>query len=181
MIVSTDDDEIAGCVEPTGCDVQRRPQRLGDDDVRVVDVLKNLLGSMPEKFDYLCCLYPTAPLRTAEDIRAAYDLMIARSVDFCCAVTEFDESPFFAFDVDDNSRIRRRWPDLVVLPPSEKPQVVVDNGSLYWARTEAFLELGELESDSMAGYLMPRRRSVDIDTEFDFRLAEFMARQMEKA
>ncbi|NIA20655.1 MAG: NTP transferase domain-containing protein [Anaerolineaceae bacterium] len=181
VIVSTDDDEIAACVEPTGCEVHRRPPGLGADDVRVVDVLKNLLGTMAQQFDRLCCLYPTAPLRTAEDIRAAHDLMVAREVDFCCGVTEFDESPFFAFDIDQEARIRRRWPDLAVLPPREKPKVVVDNGSLYWARVEAFLRLGELEGRSMAGYLMPRRRSVDIDTEFDFRLAEFMAGQVEKA
>ncbi|MBN2583302.1 MAG: pseudaminic acid cytidylyltransferase, partial [Planctomycetes bacterium] len=92
-------------------------------------------------------------------------------------VTEFAESPFFAFDIDDRGGIRRRWPEVALLQPKDKPKVVVDNGSMYWARVEAFLRTGELEGENMVGYRMPRERSVDIDTEFDFRLAEMMARE----
>jgi CMP-N-acetylneuraminic acid synthetase len=177
IIVSTDDAEVMACVDGMGCTVHRRPAELASDTARAVDVLKEVLKGSLNTFESVCCLYPTAPLRTAGDIRAAYDLMVARGADFCCAVTDFEVSPFFAFNIDAEGRIRRRWPRLAKLRHWRKPKVVADNGSTYWARVEAFLRMGELTGDNMVGYVMPRERSVDIDTEYDFRWAEFLARQ----
>jgi len=180
-VVSTEDPKIKEAVEGTGCDIHDRSPELAEDTARVVDVLKEVLDYYKERgreFDYLCCLYPTAPLRNAEDIRNAYELMISRNADYCAAVTEYSESPFFAFDLKAGGTIERKWPELAKLPPSEKPKVVVDNGSMYWAKVARFLESGELEGDNAVGYMMPRQRSVDIDTEDDFSLAEFYSRKL---
>lgn len=91
-VVSTEDPKIKEAVEGTGCDIHDRSPELAEDTARVVDVLKEVLDYYKERgreFDYLCCLYPTAPLRNAEDIRNAYELMISRNADYCAAVTEY--------------------------------------------------------------------------------------------
>ncbi len=181
IVVSTEDPKIKDSVNGIGCDVHHRSLELAGDTARVVDVLKEVLDYYKERgreFDYLCCLYPTAPLRNAEDIRSAYQLVLSKKADYCLAITEYSESPFFAFDLKANGTIERKWPELAMLQSSEKPKVVVDNGSMYWAKVVRFLESGELEGDNAVGYMMPRQRSVDIDTEDDFRLAEFYARSL---
>jgi N-acylneuraminate cytidylyltransferase len=140
------------------------------------EVLKNY-EKRGKRFDFFCCLYPTAPLRDAEDIRRSYDLLLFSGADYCLAVTDYELSPFFAFDLDEKGRVRRRWPEIALLPPWQKPKVVVDNGSMYWARVARFMERGELEGENAVGYLMPRHKSIDIDTQEDFEMAEFFARK----
>jgi len=180
VIVSTEDAEIESNIKDSGCSIHRRKPELATDTARVVHVLKNLLETELEQgnsFDYLCCLYPTAPLRDEEDVRKAYELLTARKADYCLGVTEYDFSPFFAFNMDDLGRLERRWPELAVLPPWEKPRVVVDNGSMYWVKVAAFMRRGELEGENAVGYMMPRWKSVDIDTMEDFHLAQYFARK----
>lgn len=180
VTVSTEDPEIRSIAHRYGCDIHERSPELASDTARVVHVLRDLLDCYAEKgrrFEYLCCLYPTAPLRDAEDIRRAHKLLITRDADYCLAVTEYELSPFFAFTMNEKGELERRWPELAALPPWEKPKVVVDNGSMYWARVTAFLENGELEGGKAVGYMMPRWKSVDIDTREDFEMAEFFARK----
>ncbi len=181
IIVSTDDPEIMDLASGMTCDVFERKKSLATDTARVVDVLDDLVRDLSTQgmhYDNLCCLYATSPLRTREDIVGSYNLMIENDADFCQSVTDFDASPFFAFNIDADGFMERRWPELAALPPWEKPDVVVDNGSIYWAREAAFLETGELQGDNTVGFRMPRWRSVDIDTETDLKLAEFFAGEM---
>jgi pseudaminic acid cytidylyltransferase len=180
IVVSTEDSEITATVEGVGCDIHARPPELASDTARVVQVIREVLKKYEgegQRFDFLCCLYPTAPLRDEEDIQRSYDLLLSRGADYCMAVTEYDLSPFFAFDMDGEGNVRRRWPELALLPPWQKPKVVVDNGAMYWARVTRFMERGELEGDNAVGYLMPRHKSIDIDTQEDLDMAEFFARK----
>lgn len=179
IIVSTDDEKVIECVKEK-CEVVKREKKLASDTARVVDVLKDLLNSLKkreETFDNLCCLYATSPLRREKDIIQSFNLMEESRADFCQSVTEYEFSPFFAFDMGKEGFIKRRWWEIAVLPHWEKPEVVVGNGSIYWARVEAFLSTGELEGEKTVGYKMSRSRSVDIDTMTDFKLAHFFAEQ----
>jgi pseudaminic acid cytidylyltransferase len=184
VVVSSEDKDIIDCVKCTGCEIALRKPELATDTARVVDVLNDLLQGFAqrgEQYDYLCCLYATSPLRTFKDISGAFHLMTEKGADFCQSVTDYETSPFFAFDMDENSVIKRRWPDFALLPPRKKPLVVVDNGSIYWAKVPAFLGTCELHGEHTLGYKMPRSRSVDIDTLTDFKLAEFYLKEMENA
>lgn len=181
VVVSTEDREIADCVSQSRCDIHHRNDTLATDSARVTDVLMKVLEDYSEQgltFRHLCCLYATAPLRTSQDITESFGLMQEKGADFCQSVTDFETSPFFAFDMDKGKRIKRRWPEFAVLPPAEKPLVVVDNGSIYWAKVDAFKKNGELDGDNTVGHWMERWRSVDIDTLTDFRLAEFYFREL---
>lgn len=180
-VVSTEDDKVKSVVDGMGCEIHHRSPALATDTSRVVEVLKDVLchyNKDDKKYDYLCCLYPTAPLLKVEDIRKSYRLMISKNADYCQAVTEYRISPFFAFNLKEDNSIERRWPNLAKLSPRKKPRVVVDNGSMYWAKVTAFIEKGELHGENTMGYLMPSQRSIDIDTEDDLILAEFHAKTL---
>ena len=179
IIVSTDDGKIIDCVKQS-CEVVKREKKLASDTARVVDVLADVLGFLKkngEDFDNICCLYATSPLRTQNDIIESFNMMQESDADFCQSVSEYETSPFFAFDVDEKGFIQRRWEKIAALPPWKKPKVVVDNGSIYWAKVKVFLKTGELEGKRTIGYKMDRNRSVDIDTMTDFRLAQFFAQK----
>jgi len=183
VVVSTEDDEIKKCVEVTKCEVHHRSPELATDAVEVPDVVREVLNFYHEKgrvFEYMCNLYATAPMLNADDIRNSYQLMLSEGADYCTAVTKFSESPFFAYDLKENGRIKRRWPEIVSLPPLERPKVVVDNGSLYWKKVDTFIREGSVEEINCVGYFMPRERSIDIDTKDDFELVEYYAGKLKE-
>lgn len=65
IIVSTDDDEIASVAASEGVNVSRRPDRLGGDDVRAVDVVNDVVQKLrPERMpEEIAMLLPPSPLR----------------------------------------------------------------------------------------------------------------------
>jgi CMP-N-acetylneuraminic acid synthetase len=179
ITVSTEDNEIRNTIANLGCEIHQRRLDLASDTTRVVEVLRDVLtyySNGGKEFDYLCCLYATAPLRNASDIKKAYQLMMSKRADYCLGVTEYEFSPFFAFNLKEDGFIERRWPELAMLPSWEKPKAVADNGSMYWVKVSEFTKTYELEGKNAIGYVMPRWKSVDIDTQEDFSLAEFFAK-----
>lgn len=72
IIVSTDDEEIASVADSCGADVIDRPPDLALDEVGTQEVMREeLLWVMPRP-DYACCVYPCAPMMTAQDLRVSF-------------------------------------------------------------------------------------------------------------
>src|SRR5262245_12988121 len=180
VIVSTEDREIAAAAGDAGAEIHDRDGRLASDTATVVEVCRDVLGrlgdrgQMPERF---ACLLATAALRTADDIRRAEAMLVPRC-DFVMAVTEYEKSPLQALVEQPDGSLRLMWPDLIDMPRSEAPRLVVDNGSIYWCRTEAFLTQRTFYGSGLQGYRMPRQRSVDVDTATDLALlVHYLGRQ----
>ena len=54
------------------------------------------------------------------------------------------------------------------------PKVYAINGAVYVARIEWLISSKSFVGNDTSAYIMPRERSVDIDTEFDFKFAEYL-------
>lgn len=73
VIVSTDDEEIGKTVRGFATVEWRNPE-LCKDDVPDIDVVRDI-AKRHNDMDYLCYLYPTAALVTAEQIREGLDYL----------------------------------------------------------------------------------------------------------
>ena len=89
------------------------------------------------------------------------------------AVTPFECSPHQALK-EDEGYLEPMWPELIEKRHSEIPKLFVDNGSTYAATTEAFKQHKTFYGPNLRGYVMPRERSVDIDTQLDLDYARFL-------
>jgi CMP-N-acetylneuraminic acid synthetase len=58
------------------------------------------------------------------------------------------------------------------------PKVYVRNGSVY-AATIATIRAGQIIGPDCRGYRMPRERSVDINDEFDWKIATLLLQEQE--
>lgn len=174
IIVSTDDDEIAAVANRYWIGVDKRPAHLATDEARVVDVCVDILHKFSA--EWFACLYATAPMRNAQDIQATTALL-GDDCAFALAVADFAMSPHQALRMDliDNNGLAPMWPDLIEKRHDEMPRMVVDNGSTYAANTAAFLAQRTFYGTRMRGYIMPRERSVDIDTPLDLEYAKWLA------
>jgi len=172
VFVSTEDLEIAEISKRFGAEIIERPDNLAGDIPGVDDVLLHALdileqaGKLPEFF---CCLYATAALLVPDDlVQSRYLMDQPTEADFVMGVSAFDIHPFKAMDVNEDSFLAPLWPKENMERSQTYPRYLASNGTLYWARTDAFRELGTFYGSRLRGYEVPPSRAVDLDTPEDY-------------
>lgn len=89
IIVSTDDVKIARIADNHGAMIHIRPAALAQDEVGTQEVVKAVLetiGRRAKPNGYACCIYATAPLMTADDLRRGYNIILKRLASFAFSV-----------------------------------------------------------------------------------------------
>lgn len=178
IMVSTDSEEYAKIARENGANVPfLRSEAMSSDIAGSWDVVKEVLNKYNEqgkRFDTVCLLQPTSPLRTSGDIIEGYKLYEAKCADAVTSVCETDHSPVWSMTLSDSlslSEFREKTQDI--------PRQALDtyyrlNGAIYIRKAE-YLKTGvEILSGNEYAYIMGRNRSIDIDTETDFAMADFM-------
>ena len=61
------------------------------------------------------------------------------------------------------------------------PPVYIVNGAVYATKRDVFMERNTFQGDYCLGYIMPPDRSINLDTELDFMLAEFELKRQGRA
>lgn len=173
-IVSTEDHEIAAMARDCGAETPfLRDASLSTDTVQSIDVELDVLNRTPG-FDVLCVLPPTSPLRSAFDIRAAWKMFMESGVNFLVSMTPYSHSPYMAIELTENHAkpvFDLEW--LTVRSQRQKqPDLYHPNGAIWLAKTGALLEKKTYWDDTTLGYIMSRARSLDLDEEADFAVAE---------
>lgn len=175
IMVSTDSEKYADIAKKRGANVPffRSDENSGDKssswDV-VIEVLKNY-NEKGTKFDTVCLLQPTSPLRIAADIKNGYSLL-KYPVDSVTAVCEVDHSPLWCMTLEDDVSLDSFRKTLVDVPRQALRQYYRINGALYIRKVEYNGDEIMILNNREKAYIMPRERSIDIDTELDFVIAE---------
>ncbi len=178
VMVDTEDEEIAAHARRLGAEVPfLRPDHLSHDPYEVPDVALHVLDqyeAMGQHFDTLIILLVTAPLRTAEDIRAAVGVFREKDARFLMTVTRVDPHYYHALHVDEEGRLSpvfgRDGLANIGLPPIP----VRCNGAVHVLDVPAFREARTYYGEPLYAVEMPVARSVDIDTADDLAYAEFL-------
>ncbi len=171
ILVSTEDAEIAALARAYGFAVDNRPPELATDQAGTTDICLELLERLARQgdvYDVIALLYPTAPLRNADDIRSMMRLVTREDTDFVHAVTSFEGNPYQVLYQDAKGYLAPAWPLLVQKKSQELPRPFRGNGSTYIAKTNALKQAGTFYGARLRGYQMDRLRSADIDTHEDF-------------
>jgi len=169
LVLSSDDDEIIETAKAWGCAVPfKRPAELASDTVSSMDVVLHCLEQLPG-YDYVVLLQPTSPLRTTEDIGAAFELLRTSGAQSCVSVCEAEQSPYWMFQMNDGGWLVDLLPHRpAVHRRQDLPPVYVVNGAIYIARTDWLRRTRSFTGKECVGYPMPRERSIDIDDAEDF-------------
>ena len=176
ILVSTEDAEIARIAKQLGADVDIRPAALASDDATVIDVCLELLERLErqnESYETLSVLYATAPLRTADDIRATHSLLHRGDCEFAMAAAEFAQPVHQALRVGADGQAVPVFAELVGKRASVAGRYFAGNGSTYSVFVDSFQSKRAFYGQPLQLHVMPPERSVDIDTEDDLELARF--------
>jgi CMP-N-acetylneuraminic acid synthetase len=178
-IVSTDDEAIASAARGLGFEVPfLRPAELASDDAPMLPVLTHATSAMARGgfvADVVVLLQPTSPLRRAEHIDAAVDLLEATGADSVVSVVEVPHqfSPVSVMRLDDG-RLRPYEDRPAVTRRQDKPRLYARNGPAVLAVRTGVLEAGSLYGSDCRPYVMSAADSLDIDTADDLRFVELV-------
>jgi len=178
LVLSTEDAAVADEARTLGIDVPfMRPPELARDPAGVVEVALHALDTLEtagERYDALVILLPTCPFRTADDVRAAYELFIERDRPFLMSVAEFSHTPFAAYRMAGAGALEPVFPEYLELRSQSMPKAYRPNGAVHVLDVPKFRRAGTYVAQPLVGYVMPRERSIDIDTDTDLREAMFL-------
>ena len=181
-IVSTDSMEIADVCRRYGAEVPfMRPAELAGDHSDhmqvVVHALEWVLKEDGECPEWVVLLQPTSPLRSGEDIDAAFELAIKHDADSIIGVTELDLHPYFARKISAEGTLENfmRTPS-GYLPRQKLPSAYHENGAIYLGRRDILLKNRSWYTKRTYPYIMPPERSLDINTPWDLYLASLIIR-----
>ena len=182
-VVSSDSPDIISVAQKLGGDVPFvRPAELATDTAPGVAPAIHAVVELPG-YDYVVLLQPTSPLRTSEDIDACIDLCVFSGAPSAVAVSPVSESPYWMYQMGADQRLSPLLGSKeLVTRRQDLPPIYSVNGAVYVALTNWLKESGTFLSQETIGYVMPRERSVDLDSEEDFeRLKVLLGKKNAKA
>ncbi len=179
VVVSTDDPEIAALSRAHGAQVPFvRPTTLADDFTGTAAVIVHAIETLVQSgsaFDYACCIYATAPLLQTRFLRQGLSLL-ERHADksFAFSVCEFGFPVQRALTLTGDGALTSLYPEYRQTRSQDLPLAFQDAGQFYWGRREAWLRGDLLFSEKSLPVQLPRHLVQDIDTEEDWRRAEYL-------
>lgn len=184
FLVSTDDKKIADVAQRYGAEVPfLRPAELARDETKTLLVLLHALDwaekSKNCRFDYILTLQPTSPLRTSQDIDKSIILATENpTTDSVVSVFDLGFPPQKIKKIIANELIDYYEHEIIGTRRQEySTQVYKRNGAIYLTKRDTLLDKNSVFGSKIIPYVMPIERSVDIDTIFDFELAEFLIKK----
>ena len=178
VIVFIDYAQIAEVARTFGAEIPfLRPAGLADDFAGTNAVIKHGLTWLLESgapADYACCIYATAPLLRADDLRDGYRRLVELGKSYAFAVTSFAFPVQRALRINHDGCVEALYPEMIPLRSQDLEEAYHDAGQFYWGRAEAFMNDVVTFSPESVPVVLPRHRVQDIDTLEDWRRAELM-------
>jgi CMP-N-acetylneuraminic acid synthetase len=179
VILSTDSPEIANAGRACGLDVPfLRPAALALHETPIVPVLQHVLEMLtdqPQQPDAVVLLQPTSPLRRAEHIDEAIDRLEATAADSVVSVVEVPHhyNPVSVLR-EERGRLVPYGDGPTVMRRQDKPRVFARNGPAVVAVRADVVRQGSLYGADSRAMLMNPEDSIDIDTQWDLDIADWL-------
>lgn len=191
VVVSTDSPAIAAAARNAGADVPfMRPADLSGPAVGKFQVWQHALAACEahygERYEAFVDLDCTNPLRDPADISAAilqFRAGRARGVDAVFTICEARKNPYFNLVEPDAAGALRMSKPLgpTVVSRQAAPPVYEHVASIYVLDPEYLRRANHLLDGHAEGYDIGQAKSLDIDSEFDFRIIEMLMRDKQAA
>lgn len=183
VMVSTDDEEIAGIARQYGAEVPFfRSEKTANDYASTAQVLAEVLEeyeSRGEHFDMVCCIYPTAPFITPERLKSALDLLAETQADSVLPVVRFSFPPQRGVILEDGC-LQFKWPEYRNARSQDLEPFYHDVGQFYCINTSSFMKQMALVMEKTVPLILSEMEIQDIDTEEDWMLAELKYRLLQE-
>jgi CMP-N-acetylneuraminic acid synthetase len=184
VVLSTEDSEIAEIGASCGLTVPfLRPSALAADDTSTLAVVVHALQTLEkagERYDAVCVLQPTSPLRRSSDIDACVTLLAESNADCVVSVlpVPLEYNPHWVYFREGDGSLRLSTGEPEPLPRRQMlPGAFHRDGSVYVSRSAVVIDGRTLYGSRVLGYEMTSE-SVNLDTPGDWAHAESLIRAL---
>jgi len=181
VVVSTDDKEIADVSKKYGAEVPfMRPKELAEDNAKGIDIVLHVIDWLKEndkqkQYDLIMLLQPTSPLRTKEDIDKAIELLFLKEAKAIVSVCEVDHYPLWANTLPKDGCMKNFIRQEIMNKNRQELHIFYRlNGAIYLAYCKYIKQCRCFIGKDTFACIMPKCKSVDIDNEVDFKLAQIL-------
>jgi CMP-N,N'-diacetyllegionaminic acid synthase len=167
VILSSDDLLIIQEAKNYGCDVPfLRPKHLARIDSPLMPAIFHAL-EMTQGYDIIVVLQPSSPLRTAEDIDNAIEVCVQNKASACVTVTEPTYGGCNGYTLAANNQLVPTVPGQFSTHSHHGEACYVPNAAVAVADIAWLQREKTFLTSHTVGVVMPRERSIDVDSEFD--------------
>ncbi|MFW6029918.1 MAG: cytidylyltransferase domain-containing protein [Halanaerobiales bacterium] len=181
IIVTTDSKEYADIAIQYGAEVPfLRSEELSSDTTSSKEVIIDAISKMNCRgyyYDYFMLLQPTSPLRTVENIKESYDLLVKRKANSVVSVCKVDHSPLLSNILDETLLLDNFLKKFNNKRRQDLPQYYRINGAIYLSKVDYYLKFQDFYKRNSIAYIMNKKESVDVDDIYDFKLAEILIKE----
>ncbi len=181
VMVSTDSKYYADVARKYNAEVPfLRSEITSSDTASSWDAVEEVLQGyekMGKIFDTFCLLQPTSPMRAADDIRGAYNLYNSRNAIAVLSMTELEHPIEWCGNIDGSLSLNGFRQKTGDERRQNMKKTYRPNGAIYIVSVDEFRIDRFLYRNGAYAYIMPAERSIDIDTELDFKYAEFLMKE----
>ena len=177
IVVSSDSKKILNLCKKKSDLLIHRAKKLSNGSVSKIQVIKHALKYSEKKFktkyDTIFDLDVTSPLRLKSDIYKALKIFKLKKTDNLISVNESHKNPYF-------NMVEKRSGKLKLVKENKQkyysrqkaPTVFEVNASIYIWKRKALLANKNIINENTEMFIMPRNRSIDIDSDYDFKLVK---------
>ena len=184
IVISTDSNAIADIATQYGAEVFfKRSAEMASDTAGKLDVIKDAFMRSEEyykkQYDFLIDLDATAPLRDVDDIINSFHQFINDNNGNLITAMPSRRSPYFNMvEVSNDGEVKlSKKLDAFVVRRQDAPKSYDMNASIYIWKRDVLLNNNSLFLDNTGLYVMPEERSVDIDSELDYKFVELLLKE----
>lgn len=178
ICVSTDDDEIIQVVKDYGLKVPfKRPEELATDTAGTYEVLLHALDFYEKKgvhYDVVVLLQNTSPFRTPEQVKEALSIY-REDVDMVVSVKECAANPYYCvFEENKEGFLHICKGEGNIFRRQDAPKVYEYNGAIYVMNADVLKTTHMHKMQKRIKYVMDDLSSFDLDTMWDWKMAEMI-------
>lgn len=175
VMVSTDSEEIAEVAREYGAKVPfMRSEHTASDFATTAQVLLEVVEEYQKRgvsFEYMSCIYPTAPFITSEKLKKAYELISISEVVEVMPVVPFSYPPQRGYILKDQV-LEMKWKENLNARSQDLEPLYHDCGQFYFYNVKKFVDKNGQITEGIAPIILDELEVQDIDNETDWKLAE---------
>jgi len=180
VILSTDDPVIENIARSEGVKrIHTRPPHLANGTSPTIDTVAAIISELEQEklqFEWILLAQPTSPLRSTDHLYSAFNLLDRHFPASIVSVTSSGHPREWSGHLDQDGDMTGFIKEARLdLSSAQLPPTYVINGAIYLAPSASIVKENTFFSKQrLFAYFMQPEDSIDIDTEFDLQIANFL-------
>ncbi|MFZ6037398.1 MAG: pseudaminic acid cytidylyltransferase [Bacteroidota bacterium] len=175
VMVSTDDEEIAQIALQYGAKVPfMRSEKTANNFAPTVEVLKEVeeeyRNQFHKEFDYICCIYATAPFITEKHLEEGFRLLMDKNLSSVFPIVPFSYPVWRSLRINEQGKTEMVWEKYINTRSQDIEPLYHDAGQWYWYNPKKITN--SLFTNNSSSIILSEEIVQDIDTFSDWKIAE---------